>query len=52
MIAKRLHQTASIAPTKIQPNSASPEQVWQTNSRIDQSDCVDQVDLAGFSGFG
>ena len=29
----------------------SSTQAWQTDCRANQSDCVDHVDLAGFSGF-
>jgi hypothetical protein len=37
--------------TAIEPNSAAPKQAWQVDCSADQSDCVDHVDLAGFSGF-
>jgi hypothetical protein len=45
-------QAESNVSTTIEPNSASSKQAWQTDCSIDQSDCVDHIDLAGFSGFG
>ena len=43
--------TAPSRSTTIEPNSAASKQAWQTDCSVDQSDCVDHVDLAGFSGF-
>jgi hypothetical protein len=42
----------SITTTQNEANSPAPKQAWQIDCSGDLSDCVDHVDLAGFSGFG